>query len=191
MHRRGFTSCCLPRAGGCPRGSCIQPLQKWASATYPEQVHCCGWLGTQRRLSSGQVQAYQQIASSREQHLEAAQWQSKNFLATIFKSTFTSLFSTCRAQINQKHQPVVAKGNYCFVAFLMPVASEIIFYSSTSLHRKSPPSSSAFDPVSILPCCLWWTFDLDSAWSILQCFFRSCFTVGKWAWTVMGTQAIR
>lgn len=177
----------LPRAGGCSQGTCIQPLQKWVSATYPERVHCSEWLGMQRQLSSGQVQAYQQITSSREQHWEAAQWQSTNFLATIFKSTFTSLFSTCRTQINQKHQPVVAKGSYCFVAFLIPIANEIILLNLPS--QKKPP----------IQLCVWSCFyssmlplmDFWSWLSILQCFFRSCFIVGKCAWTVMGTQVIR
>lgn len=130
-------------------------------------------------LSSGQVRVISRshpVGNSTERQTGG---KARTSFATIFKSTFTSFLSTCMAQINCEHQPVFTKGNHCFVALCFPGANKIILYSSISLHIKSPPPSSAFDPVSVLPCCLWWTFDLDSAWSVLECFFRSCFEVGK------------
>lgn len=146
----------LPRAGRCPQGSCIQPLQKWGSAIQPEQVCCYGWVGT-----PGQVQArYGLIGRSHpvwKGTARQAVGKALSSLATIFKSTFTPFFSPCMTQIKCKHQPVITKANHCSVALCFAVASEII---STPFMRKSPLPSSAFDPVAVRSCCLWWAFDL-------------------------------
>lgn len=189
MHRLGFASCC-PALDIAHKAVASRLCKSGSWQSSQSRLPCYGWLGTQSRVQAG-YELISRLHPAGNSTVRQTCGKAQTSLATIFKSTFTAFFSTCMAQINCKHQPVVTKGNHCFVALCFPGANEIIIYSSISLREKSPPPSSAFDPVSVLPCCLWWTFDLDSAWSALQCFFRSCFKVGKQTWTVMCDQIIR
>lgn len=136
VHILGFTSCCLgldvahrgATSSLCKSGS-------WQSRA----VHCSGWLGMQSRVQA----RYKLIRRSHPAGNSTAKQtggKAQTSLATIFKSTFTSFFSPCMAQINCKHQPVVAKRNHCFVALCLPGANERLLYSSISLHKKKSPT---------------------------------------------------